>query len=872
MYVRNKVAVFQATTLVATLGAVLGVIGFSAMSLVEEKDTALYEEKLHQVLARMEAEQGALAANGLAEVEGYVQNAQKSLVGELAKANGAADGVSLVVLDRDGRVVLHPRLAAGAGDYAGADWRRAIEGEQAPRALAARLDGAPVWIVHGRFPAWGWRVLYVVPEAVHGAGVHRLLWVLLAVCVPGLALLLGVHAYGHRTLSRTLARLTGEAVRLREAVAAGRLEERGDAAAIEAEFRPIVEGMNETLDAFVAPIQLTAGYVDRISRGDIPPPIQQAYRGDFNRIKDSLNGCIGSLSGLIAEMGRMAAAQGKGDVDARVDEGRFQGAFRELAAGVNAGVHMHVSNVLEMLDVLGAYAEGDLEPTLRPLPGKQAVLNEKLERVRANLRALIGEMKRAMAEHQGGDTDAAVEEARFQGAYRELAAGFNQSLGMYVHIVREILQILGAYADGDFAPVLRELPGKQARATRALEKLRANLGNISGEVRALIAAMKAGDVQVRADQTRFHGDWAAIVQGLNETLDEITRPVGAAAEVLERLAARDLQARVEGTFQGYHAKLTDAVNATAGALHDALGQVAAAVEQVSSAATQIASSSQAVASGASEQATSLEETSSALESVAGATQQSAANAQQANALALTARAAATEGATAVERLEGVMGRIKASAEGTSQIIKDVSEIAFQTNLLALNAAVEAARAGEAGRGFAVVAEEVRSLALRAKEAATKTEERIRQSVGQAGEGEAAARHVAARLGEIVQGVSRVTDIVAEIASAAREQSTGISHVVTALGEMDKVTQQNAASAEESSSAASELSGQGEELAAMVGTFQLSRRAAARPSSRPASVRPQAAAALSPRNGHARAPNGAADQAFPMEDAAELRDF
>jgi methyl-accepting chemotaxis protein len=176
-------------------------------------------------------------------------------------------------------------------------------------------------------------------------------------------------------------------------------------------------------------------------------------------------------------------------------------------------------------------------------------------------------------------------------------------------------------------------------------------------------------------------------------------------------------------------------------------------------------------------------------------------------------------------MQGARGKIRASAESTSQIIKDINEIAFQTNLLALNAAVEAARAGEAGRGFAVVAEEVRSLALRAKEAAMKTEGLIRESVKQAGEGEATARQVAGKLGEIVGGIGKVSDLVSEIAASARTQSGGIDQVSRAVTEMDKVTQQNASSSEESSSAASELSAQAEELAAMVGAFQLERRAA-----------------------------------------------
>jgi len=202
------------------------------------------------------------------------------------------------------------------------------------------------------------------------------------------------------------------------------------------------------------------------------------------------------------------------------------------------------------------------------------------------------------------------------------------------------------------------------------------------------------------------------------------------------------------------------------------------------------------------------------------TRQATDHAQRANALAGTAREAATTGVGAVEEMQAAIGRMRASAEGTSQIIRDINDIAFQTNLLALNAAVEAARAGEAGRGFAGVAEEVRSLALRAKEAAMKTEGLIRQSVQEAGHGDATAQRVAGELKRIAAGIGTVTDIVSEIARATREQSAGVEQVGRAVGEMDKVTQQNAASAEESSSAASELSRQAEELATMVAEFQL----------------------------------------------------
>jgi methyl-accepting chemotaxis protein len=348
------------------------------------------------------------------------------------------------------------------------------------------------------------------------------------------------------------------------------------------------------------------------------------------------------------------------------------------------------------------------------------------------------------------------------------------------------------------------------------------IASMRKETDDLTSAAVQGHLSMRADPGKVHFEFAEVLNGLNRAIDAMAAPVSEANTVLEKLAKRDLCARVTGNYQGDHGRIKEAVNQTATALQESLSQVASAVDQVSAAAGEIASSSQTVADGASQQASSLEETSSALESMSAMSKRTADNASQANILAQTAKNAAIGGADAVTQMSTAMANIKTSAEGTSQIIKDINEIAFQTNLLALNAAVEAARAGEAGRGFAVVAEEVRSLALRSKEAAMKTEELIRESVRQAGEGESMSAEVSERLGEISQSIEKVTGIVNEISASAKEQSSGVDQINRAVADMNKVTQQNAANSEESSSAAAELSSQAEELAAMVSSFQLSR--------------------------------------------------
>lgn len=238
-------------------------------------------------------------------------------------------------------------------------------------------------------------------------------------------------------------------------------------------------------------------------------------------------------------------------------------------------------------------------------------------------------------------------------------------------------------------------------------------------------------------------------------------------------------------------------------------------EQVSSASGQVSSASQQLAEGANEQASSLEEISSTLEEMASMTQQNASNAQQASGMSSEAEKFVADCKNAMERMQKSIGEIKTSSNETAKIIKDIDEIALQTNLLALNAAVEAARAGEAGKGFAVVAEEVRNLAQRSAEAAKDTANLIIESQKNSEEGVDVVNLVAGILEKIVATTNKVTTLIAEVSAASTEQAQGIGQVNTAVSQMDKVTQGNAANAEESASASEELNAQASSLNNMV---------------------------------------------------------
>jgi methyl-accepting chemotaxis protein len=377
-----------------------------------------------------------------------------------------------------------------------------------------------------------------------------------------------------------------------------------------------------------------------------------------------------------------------------------------------------------------------------------------------------------------------------------------------------------AIAAGDLS-VTTHVRGPKDVVGQAFTGMRTTLGALTTETNTLVAAAKAGRLTERGEAAQFQGAYRELVGGINTTLEAMATPVTEASAVLERVAQRDLSARMTGVYQGQFAAIQEAVNMAAENLDAALAEVCTGAEQVAAAGGQIAGGSQALASGASEQAASLEEVAASLQEMAAMTSQSAGNAREARTLAEAARASAAAGETRMEGLSAAVRAIKASSDQTARIVKTIDEIAFQTNLLALNAAVEAARAGDAGRGFAVVAEEVRALALRSAEAAKQTAALIEEGAVAVGRGVVLNAEVTASLGEISSQVARVTTVIAEISAASEQQAHGVTQVNQALEQMNGVTQQVAANAEESASAAEELSSQAATMNGIVKQFRLS---------------------------------------------------
>ncbi len=414
-----------------------------------------------------------------------------------------------------------------------------------------------------------------------------------------------------------------------------------------------------------------------------------------------------------------------------------------------------------------------------------------------------------------GDTSIKIDTPRNTDETAELM----QAMAMMVSSQTQMAETAQKIADGDVSASAHARSEKGVLGKSFGEVLTA-LQDLVAETGQLVRSAREGNLEARGDAGRFRGAYRELVQGINETLNAVTGPINEAAQVLGRVAQRDLTARMEGHYRGEFSRIKDALNEAVGNLDLGLGRVSVGADQVSTASSQISAASQSLAQEASEQASSLEEVSSSLHEVAAMAATNASSAKDAQSMIREARLSSVAGVQEMGFLSNSMQKMKASSEQTARIVKTIDEIAFQTNLLALNAAVEAARAGEAGKGFAVVAEEVRNLAIRSAEAAKNTFQLIEDSVANVDDGFKKNNARLERLEEINQKIESVEEGMGKVAAASERQREGIGQVNSAIEQMNQLTQETAASSEESASASHNLLDQAQEMRGVVEDFKL----------------------------------------------------
>jgi methyl-accepting chemotaxis protein len=401
----------------------------------------------------------------------------------------------------------------------------------------------------------------------------------------------------------------------------------------------------------------------------------------------------------------------------------------------------------------------------------------------------------------------------------KLVAGIDANLPLFTRFAQALDQAYAAEDRQRLESLLEDdWPMVQLKVVKPLDQVMPSLSGAVARETADLGASARGFRNLTAAAALLA--LVAILTIALLVIRSLMQGVQAAVAVAEALARGDLTHEPRARSRDELGQLLAALDRTVVQLRSTISDVRAGTAAIATAAGEVAAGSADLSQRTEEQASSLEETASSMEELTATVQRSAENARQANGVAAGAAEAASAGGEVIGRVVRTMGSIDASSRRIVDITGVIDGIAFQTNILALNAAVEAARAGDQGRGFAVVAAEVRTLAQRSAASAKEIKKLIDESVRQVQDGTQLVGAAGSTMDQIVGEVKRVNDFIAEMSAASREQASGLEEVNRAVGQMDTVTQQNAALVEQASAAAESLKQQAQNLVRAVAVFQL----------------------------------------------------
>jgi methyl-accepting chemotaxis protein len=380
-----------------------------------------------------------------------------------------------------------------------------------------------------------------------------------------------------------------------------------------------------------------------------------------------------------------------------------------------------------------------------------------------------------------------------------------------------ITELMNAIAQGDFNKKVNvNVEGEYRLAVdHAMEAMQA-MQSMLGDVGKVMGGVAQGDISQRV-QAQGYGDLDKLKNDINLSLDALGS-LDDISLIASALSEGDLTQTISKNYPGTFGAVIASMNGTVENLRGLVGEIKDSTININTAAKEIAAGNNDLSHRTEEQAASLEQTAASMEELTSTVQLNAKSAKHANQLAVGATDIAGKGVAVVDQVVTTMEDINESSRKIVDIISVIDSIAFQTNILALNAAVEAARAGEQGRGFAVVAGEVRNLAQRAAAAAGEIKNLIGDSVEKVEDGTKLVAQAGKTMEEIVGAIRGVTVIMSEIRTASIEQTSGIEQVNQAIGQMDEVTQQNAALVEQAAAAAESLEEQAQNLSVTVGRF------------------------------------------------------
>ncbi|MEM7620132.1 MAG: methyl-accepting chemotaxis protein [Pseudomonadota bacterium] len=581
-------------------------------------------------------------------------------------------------------------------------------------------------------------------------------------------------------------------------------------------------GMNSICEVSEKGLTEIRDTMQAISEGDLSQNISGTYSGMFDEIKNACNTTLSQLRTIIHDATEAAAEAGQGNFANKISLEGKQGFMLELAEGINSINEISDRGLNEIRMSVQAIAQGDLSKTIDgQYAGMFDEIKQAFNQTLKQLCLIIDEATDASSAAGRGDFSRTINTDGRDGFMLELAEGINSINQTSNNGLTEIRDSVMAIANGDLS---RRIDGQYAgmfdEIKQAFNITLLQLNTIIGDATAVSQAAGRGDFSKQIDVNNKEGFMKELAEGINGINEVSYQGLTEVKNVIASVANGNLSIKMTNEYDGMFDDIKQALNNTIDKLNEITTQIRVAATDVSSASKEIAAGSYDLSNRTEKQASSLQSTAASMEEISATVQNNSLNADQANQLAISAKGSAGKGGEIVTNAVHAMARIEKSSRKISDITNVIDEIAFQINLLALNAAVEAARAGEAGKGFEVVAAEVRKLAQRSANAAKDIEQLIEESGNEVQQGAQLVKETGNSLESIVGSVTRLADIVGEIAAACREQSTGIEHINNSVTQMDTMTQQNSALVEENTAATQSLQERSTEMLDHISFFRV----------------------------------------------------
>jgi methyl-accepting chemotaxis protein len=274
-----------------------------------------------------------------------------------------------------------------------------------------------------------------------------------------------------------------------------------------------------SLSELVSLIKQRTQAAEHIAAGDLNVEVKAVSSKDV--LGQSFQSLVATLRGLMQDMKTMSREHDAGDIDVTIDPRKFNGAYSEVASGINNMVAGHITVKKKAMACLAEFARGNFDAPLEKFPGKKAFINETIEQLRGNLKTLIADMNSMSTQHDAGDIDVTIDARKFQGSFSEVAAGINKMVAGHITVKKKAMACLAEFGRGNFEAPLEKFPGKKAFINETFEQVRGNLKSLIADTQTLSDAAIHGRLGFRADASRHQGDFRKIVQGVNYTLDTI---------------------------------------------------------------------------------------------------------------------------------------------------------------------------------------------------------------------------------------------------------------------------------------------------------------------------------------------------------------